>query len=70
MRNSLRPGRRPVKISQNSPENGCVRIFFKNKIGDRNLNKKETLAQMFSCEFKIFKNNFFTEHLRVTAYSD
>ena len=30
--------------------------------------KKETLAQVFYCEFlKIFKNTFFTEHLRVTA---
>ena len=30
--------------------------------------KKEALAQVFSCEFcEFFKNNFFTEHLRVTA---
>ena len=30
--------------------------------------KKETLAQVFSCEFwDISKNNFFTEHLRTTA---
>ena len=30
--------------------------------------EKETLTQMFSCEFcKIFKNTFFTEHLRNTA---
>ena len=30
--------------------------------------KKETLAQVFSCEFcKISKNTFFTEHLRTTA---
>ena len=28
-------------------------------------NKKETLAQVFSCEFcKIFKKTFFIEHLR------
>ena len=34
-----------------------------------NFIKKETLAQVFSCEFcEIFKNNFFTEHLRTTAY--
>ena len=33
-----------------------------------NFFKKETLAQVFSCEFcEIFKNIFFTEHLRVTA---
>ena len=30
--------------------------------------KKETLAQVFSCEFcEIFKNTFFTEHFRETA---
>ena len=30
--------------------------------------KKETLAQVFSCEFCEFsKNTFFTEHLRTTA---
>ena len=33
-----------------------------------NFIKKETLAQMFSCEFcEISKNTFFTEHLRTTA---
>ena len=35
------------------------------------IKKKETLAQVFSCEFsKIFKNTFFIEHLRVTASGD
>ena len=30
--------------------------------------KKETLAQVFSCEFsEISKNTFFTEHLRANA---
>ena len=33
-----------------------------------NFIKKETLAQVFSCEFcKISKNTFFTEHLWATA---
>ena len=33
-----------------------------------NFIKKETLAQVFSCEFcEIFKNTFFTEHLQTTA---
>ena len=33
-----------------------------------NLVKKETLAQMFSCEFcEISKDTFFTEHLWVAA---
>ena len=30
--------------------------------------KKETLAQVFSCEFgEIFKNTYFVEHLLTTA---
>ena len=30
---------------------------------------KETLAQLFFCEFSItFKDTFFTEHLRTTAF--
>ena len=34
----------------------------------KHFTKKETPKQAFSCEFcKIFKNNFFTEHLQVTA---
>ena len=33
-----------------------------------NFIKKETLAQVFSCEFcEISKNTFFTEHLQTTA---
>ena len=33
-----------------------------------NFIKKESLAQVFSCEFfEIFKSTFFTEHLRATA---
>ena len=33
-----------------------------------NFIKKETLAQVFSCEFwEIFKNIFFIEHLRETT---
>ena len=45
-----------LEISQNSQEND----FF--------LSKKETLAQVFFCEFcEIFMNTFFTEHFRATA---
>ena len=37
----------------------CQSLFF---------NKKETLVQVFSFEFcGIFKNTYFTEHLRITA---
>ena len=33
-----------------------------------NFNKKETLAQVLSCEFcEFFKNTYFEEHLRTTA---
>ena len=33
-----------------------------------NIVKRETPAQVFSCEFcKIFKNTFFTEHLQMAA---
>ena len=43
----------------------CQSLFF-NKVA--NFIKKETLAQVFSCEFgEIFKNTFFTEQLKTTA---
>ena len=58
-----------LKISQNSKENTCGRVsffIFFNKVagGACNFIKKETLAQVFSCEFrKISKNTYFKEHL-------
>ena len=49
-----------LRISQNSQKNTCVKVSF--------LIKKETLAQVFSCEFwKKFKNTFCTEHVWTTA---
>ena len=40
----------------------CQSLFFNNFI------KKETLAQVFSCEFcEISKNTYFTEHVWTTA---
>ena len=40
----------------------CQSLFFNKVPGLRP--KKETLAQVFSCEFcEISKNSFFTEHL-------
>ena len=59
-----------LKISQNSQENACVSLFFNKVAGLRpaTLWKKQTLAQVLSCEFcEIFKNAFFTEHLWMTA---
>ena len=36
-----------------------------------NFIKKDTLAQVFSCEFcEIFKNTFFTEYIWMTASDD
>ena len=44
----------------------CQILFF-NKVVKK-VFKKETLAQVFSCEFcQISKNTFSTEHLRATA---
>ena len=44
----------------------CQRLFFNKVVGLAcNFIKKETLVQVFSCEFwEISKNTFFTEHLR------
>ena len=54
------------EISQNSQENTCARVSFLINFFIR----KETLAQVFSCEFcEISKNTFFTEHLWTTASS-
>ena len=50
-----------LEISQNSQENICARDLKKNL-------KKESLAQVFSCEFcKISKDTVFTEHFRTIA---
>ena len=55
------------RCSQNSHENTCVRDSILIKLQVRGC-KKETLAQVFSCEFsKISKNKFFTEQLHRTA---
>ena len=49
-----------LKISRNSQENTCARVSF--------FNKKETLAQMLSCEFyETFTNTYFIEHLWKTV---
>ena len=50
-----------LKISQNSQENTCTRVFF-SKV-------EESLAQAFSCEFcKILKSNFFYRTPLGTAF--
>ena len=58
-----------LEISKNSRENTCAKASFLIKLQaeDCNFIRKETLAQVFSCEFyKISKNTFFTEHLWAT----
>ena len=48
-----------IKISNDLQETICARTPFI---------KKETLAELFSCEFcKLSKNTFSTEHLWTTA---
>ena len=50
-----------LEISQNSQENTCARVSFLIKWQAW----KETLAQVFSCEFyKSLRTPFLTEHLR------
>ena len=55
-----------LEISQNSQENTCTRACFliKFQAWASNFTKKETLIQVFSCEFcGISKNTYFTERL-------
>ena len=62
-----------LKISQNSEENTCARVSFLIKLQTLAYNfiEKETLTQVFSCEFcEIFKNTFFTGRLRESASVD
>ena len=58
-----------LKISQYSLDNTYVGVSFNKVAGLQACNFiKETPAQVFFCEYcEIFKNTFFTEHLRETA---
>ena len=60
-----------LKVSQISQENTCARVSFLISLQADACNfiKKETLAQVFSCEFcEISKNTFLTEHLRCGCF--
>ena len=61
-----------LDISQNSQESTSARVSFLIKFQPAyNFIEKESLAQLFSCEFcEIFKNSFFTELLWATASAD
>ena len=55
---------------KNYQENTCDRVSFLIKLQAGLQLIKRDMAQVFSCEFyEIFKNTFFTEHLRVTAFA-
>ena len=62
-----------LKNFTKSKEKHLCWILFLNKVASCrapvcNFMKEETLAELFSCGFcEIFKNTFFTEHLRATA---
>ena len=56
-----------LEISLNSQGNTCARVSFliKLQVSACNFVKKETLAQVFSCEFcEFLRTPFLTEHLR------
>ena len=63
-----------LEISKNSQENTCVSVSFLIKLqawdlGPATLLKKETLAQVFSCEIcEISKNTFFHRTHLVAAF--
>ena len=59
-----------LKISQNSQENTGAKVSFSTKLQAEawNIIKKETLAEVFSCEScEIFQNTFSTKYLRTTG---
>ena len=57
-----------LKISQNSHENTCIAFSILINLHASGLQlyqKKEAPTQVYSCELsEIFKNTFFSEHLR------
>ena len=60
------------EISQNSKENTCARVSFliKLQLSVCNFIKKETLAQVFSCEFYEISKNTFCYRTHLVAASD
>ena len=60
-----------LKISQISQDNTCVGVSFEQSCrpDDLQLYYKQTPTKVFSCEIcGIFKNIYFEEHLRTTAF--
>ena len=60
-----------LEISQNSQENTCARVSFLIKLQASGLNfiKRETLAQVFSCEFCNISMNTFSDKTPLVADS-
>ena len=61
------------EISQNSQENTVARVSFLNKVAclrPATLLKKETLAQVSSCEFYEISKNTFSYRAPLVAASD
>ena len=60
-----------LEISQNSQENSCIRVSFLIKLQAEACNfiKKETLAQVFSCEFCEISKNTFSHRTPLVAAS-
>ena len=61
-----------LEVLQNSPENTCARVSFLIKLQTKicNIIKKETLAQVFSCEFcETSKSTFSYRTLPVATSS-
>ena len=65
--------RSPTKLvflnnSQNSQERTCVGVSLKLQFWETATLLKKTLTQVFSCQIcKLFKNNYFEEHLWMSA---
>ena len=62
-----------LEISENSQENICTRVSLLIKLQAESCSfiKKETLAQVFFCEFcEMFKNIFYERALPVAASSN
>ena len=61
-----------LEISQNSQENTCVRVSFLIKLQAWACNfiKKETLTQVFSCEFCEISKNTFSYRTPLAAASE
>ena len=61
-----------LEISQNSQESTCARVSFLNKWQDSGLNfvKKQTLAQLFSCELCEISKNTILHRTPLVAASE